>query len=429
MSSMSSSDTSPMRYVLPPVGAAVWTSTLTLNILGLATPLVMLQLFDRIIPFQSHETLKMLVAGLCCVAAVELFQRMLRVRILIDQAKSEFTTLNAKLTERVVKADPIALTNTSSVSLFAQLQSASGIRDLISSTGRLHIIEVPFSAIAIASIWLIGGALILVPVIGLGILVLLGLFVRHQQKYLIEERTEADRARYDLLSNALKKISVVKSSQMEVGLKTMYRRLQLSSAKASHAAILSSGLFQNASLVIGQAFSSAMVLTGAYFVITGRIGAAELAACTMLNGRAVQPALQLIKVWASGETTDAIRRHASEGLLLPAAPRGLSNKRQLSGAIAFEDVTVRTSRSGRAVLRSLSFAVPENGFAWVESNSGASTTAMMHVLMGQTVPEKGQVLIDNRPPRSLMTHRGCGGLVYINEDPTIFDGTILENVA
>ena len=121
MSSMSSSDTPSARYVLPPVGAAVWTSTLTLNILGLATPLVMLQLFDRIIPFQSHETLKMLVAGLCCVAAVELFQRMLRVRILIDQAKSEFTTLNAKLTERVIKADPITLTNTSSVSLFAQL--------------------------------------------------------------------------------------------------------------------------------------------------------------------------------------------------------------------------------------------------------------------------------------------------------------------
>ncbi|MEM9127223.1 MAG: hypothetical protein AAGB28_15650, partial [Pseudomonadota bacterium] len=65
----------------------VWAASVSLNILSLVMPLSILLIFDRVIPFQSMETLRMLTLALLITAAAELLLRWCRSVLLTTTAE------------------------------------------------------------------------------------------------------------------------------------------------------------------------------------------------------------------------------------------------------------------------------------------------------------------------------------------------------
>ena len=57
--------------------------------------------------------------------------------------------------------------------------------------------------------------------------------------------------------------------------------------------------------VTSQATLAAVALFGGYMVVEGSLGLAELAACTLLSGRAIQPMLKLTSLWVQAENVAA----------------------------------------------------------------------------------------------------------------------------
>lgn len=407
----------------------VWVATLSLNLLGLAMPLAVLQIFGRVIPSEATDTLTMLVFGLLLVAVLEFVLREARARVLQFQARDESNSLSQRLYDAQLFSDPLLDTKSSARKRLRQMQAGGAVAEALNGTGRLHVIELPFACMALILIWSIAGPLVLVPLTGFCALTLAAFMMRFLQSDALEKRTKADEDRYDFWAHVLSNVTLGKTAQMEAGLRAKYAEYQRHSSAASLAAIRSSSLFENLSTVSNHSFASATVLVGAYFVIQGAFGPAELAACTMLSARAVQPALQVIRYWAAGESARNVMKDVREGLGTPTISHGRNLPEQLDGHIVFEDVTTRTSRSGRATLRSESFEIPACTSTRLVSNSRTAPDAVMKLLLGEIVPDKGRVRLDGHNPRDLMSWRGMGGFVYVGQTPVILNATIIENIA
>ncbi|WP_204414560.1 ABC transporter transmembrane domain-containing protein [Actibacterium sp. 188UL27-1] len=403
---------------------------MVLNVLGLAVPLAVLQIFGRVIPFSATETLTIMLIGLLVIAVLEFILREARSRLLGRQAAAISHDLSKELVARQLFADPLQEGSISRRRRLVQMQAGTVVADSFAGIGRLHAIEIPFALLAIGGIALIAGPLVWVPVSGLGILAVAALAMRQRQTHALEDRVEADDARYDFWGDVLGNISGVKAAQMETGLRAKYQSYQQKSSRAGMAAIRAANLFENFSTVAGYSFASATILAGALLVIDGRLGPAELAACTMLSTRAVQPSLQLIRHWASGASVKAPLQAARSGLATPVIRHSnTSESPRLEGNIVFEEVTTRATKTGRATLRGQSFHIPPNRFTKLESSGRAAPEAAIGLLLGEIVPENGQVALDGDDPRNLMDCRGTGGLVYVAHTPVILNASIIENIA
>lgn len=415
---------------LPKPGGAIWLASLCLNLLALGLPLVMLQVFDRIIPNQSYATLDVLALALLFVIAWEFVFKQLRARMQIAQGLNYEVALNGRAVGRFLNIDQARSDARDADQSYDTLAAIIQLREYLTGQGRLTAIDLPFALLFVAMIWVIGGHLVVVPIVGIAVLfAVCGLF-RQMQKGLVRERKEADADRYALFAHTVDHISAVKSGLMEQSLQRRYEVVQRRSAKITRKMVFYSNLMLGITASSSQIFVAAIALFGGYLVILGETGIAELAACMLLNGRAVQPAIRIITAWSNNETVAVAEENLMDLLSAPQRMRRTEDGIRIRGEIEAQDVTLRTSRSGRAIVKSLSFSIKAGETVWLrETGSGMAAASLLRAIAGEQTIDEGSILIDGSHPMAHLSDRGENGIVVVDEKVDMFGGSILFNIA
>ncbi len=414
----------------PRVGLPAVLATLSLNVLALAMPLVILQVFDRVISNNATQTLSLLVLGLLIVILSETILRVARVVLLSSVSESYEFELTSKFVARTLAADPASYAKTTEAEHLERFAAIGRLRDFYAGQGRLASLELPFAVLFIAMIGLIGGWLILVPILGIALLLRFTSILVHYQEPIFDERNSLDARRYAFLIEVLSQIGSVKLNTME---KQMLRRFEMMQSKAtdnSRKTILFSGLSQSFGAVYSQAALVATGLFGGFLVIHGNIGTAELAACMLLNGRTIQPFVKMLGVWAQSESIAASERKLSAALSVAAPSLVAPPSEELkTGRIDIDRLTVTFPGASAPVIHNLSAEVREGDCVSVIGEDGNGKTTLLKSIMGEIVPSEGQILIDGRAAGPTWPPRGTGGIVMVGVLPAIFNGTILQNVS
>ena len=146
-------------------------SSLVINILSLALPMVLLQVYDRLIPNQALNTLSILIIGLIVVLVVDVFLRTARSYLVgwIGAQYEHDTGCDAM--GNIIRGDLTELESVASGEQLDRLNAIDAIRDFYGSQASIAIIDLPFVLLFLGILWYIGGTLIVVPVI---LLMLLG---------------------------------------------------------------------------------------------------------------------------------------------------------------------------------------------------------------------------------------------------------------
>lgn len=400
---------------------------MAVNILALAMPLVVLQVFDRVIPFQSHETLAVLFLGLCIVTVLDFVLKFARIVLLGSTGEAFEIDLGARFLDHTLGADPAEYERKTTGSHYERLGAVGQMRDHYSGQGRLLAVDLPFTIIFISMIWLIGGWLVLVPLSSFALLWIFKSYLQRAQAPVLEDRRTLDGRRYSFLIEFLSQIVTVKCQTMEPQMLRRYEVLQGQSVDISHKLIRLSGFSQSFGAIFSQAAVAAMGLFGGYLVIQGLIGMAELAACMLLNGRTVQPLMKMLGLWAQAENTEAAKSKLNELAKIPQRPTR-TRKAELRGCIDFEAVSLKHPTRDEFIFQDLTASVPAGRLLAVLGPDGSGRGSLMRLLLGEIVPTKGRVLIDGHPAAEWSETRGPGGIGYIGQQPTIFQGSILDNV-
>ncbi|WP_122075936.1 ABC transporter transmembrane domain-containing protein [Pseudophaeobacter sp. EL27] len=404
-------------------------ASLSLNVVALVIPISILLIFDRVIPFQSVETLRMLTVLLLVSAGIELVLRWSRLTLLNGAAEKAAVSNYRRFASRILHANTQAFSRDSASVYIDRFSAISQLRDHHAGQNHALLIDLPFTLVFAVMVALIGGWLVLVPITGLVAVLVFSLLMKRAQWALFDTRKSLDSRRYAFLSEVLSSNETVKANRMERQMQRRFELLEDQTVDLSHRLIRFSGLAQNFGAVFGQVSVAAMGLLGAFLVIRQQIGIAEMAACMLLNGRIVQPLTKLMTLWVQSESVALSWRKLREIDALDIDPVSTKCAGLIEGKITLRDLRLQggSGDAERSGISSLILAPGQIGL--VSSNAIWQIQALYDAVTGHCSPAAGEVLIDGVSAQSLVSRRGQDAIVMLESDPAILSGTLLENLS
>ena len=403
-------------------------ASLAINMLALALPLALLQIFDRVVPNKSTETLTVLFAALIISLLLDFVLKTCRI-ILLGQASEQMELeLSDEVYRHMLYADSHAFSDVKSGTHLDRITAINQLKDYYGGQGRLLAIDLPFTVVFLVMIALIGGPLVLVPLTGLAILLVASQVFRRLQRPALEARQSIDQRRHSFIVESLGQALTVKSLSIEAQLLRRFEMLQEQSAEATRKLSVVSGLSQTFGAVFGQAAVAALAGFGGYLVIIGQIGIAELAACMLLNGRTVQPILKILSLWVQIEGVNSAKTRLAEIRALPQAKPAVRTK-DIKGHIAFDQVTLKIGAAQRTLFENLSFEAEPGSCIAIDGGDGSGKSSLLRLLLGEQMPTDGRITIDGEDPVALVGCRSQNQIAYVDRDPPAYNGTLIENLS
>ena len=136
---------------------SVLMSSLAINILALALPTVILQVYDRIIPNQAIGTFIFLILGMLGVVIIDTALRIFRSSILSWHGAKFDHRESLKAMNRILDADNQAFEDNTAGYYLDKIQALEQIQEFYSGQSVLLIMDLPFVILFLGLIWLIAG--------------------------------------------------------------------------------------------------------------------------------------------------------------------------------------------------------------------------------------------------------------------------------
>jgi ATP-binding cassette subfamily C protein len=395
-----------------------------INLLYLAGPLYMLQVYDRVVSSGSVVTLVMLTLVLLLAFAALAGLDLVRGRILGRAS----IRLDQQMAPRVIAATVDASLKTGTAKS-QYLRDFDNFRQCVTGAGIHAAFDLPWAPIYIAVIFMLHpllGAFALASAI---VLVLLALLNERWVRAPLAEANEAGVRSYSFTDMSLRNSEAIQAMGMLDGLiHRWYRDRNLAidrQVAASDRAAAMASLIRFLRLSV----QSIILGLGAYLVIERSATAGAMFAASILLGRAMQPVEQIVAVWRT--VVSALSAYRRVAVLLKAIPV-LEPRLSLpkpAGDLSVENVSYVIHGSSRPILRAVTFDIAAGELLGVVGPSGAGKSTLARHIVGVLAPSAGTVRLDGADvstwPRASF---GCY-VGYLPQDVELLADSVAANIS
>lgn len=404
------------------VPLSVYVATFAINILGLALPLAVLQVYDRVIPNQSYATLTIFAIALTTVFAIDTVLRISRFAITSWSASAFTQIAMIDAAERLVQSAAVDGRMTVS-NQQDRLNSVQTVGDYMGGQSRLFFVDLPFTAVFLFIIALVGGVLAFIPVI---ILTVFGIASYRRGRMLADtfrNRNTMEGRAYDFLIEVMTGIEAVKTHAMESQFSRRYERLQKTVGPMTFDLVEKAEMSTSLGSALNSLAMISIVSAGGYLAANGHMSIGTLACCTLLSNRMMQPIMRGISTW---NELQAIRAAYDEFSRVIELPKPNASRLARGGGTPPEISLRNVSLSvGRDSLR-MDLTIPP-GELIVVKGGGAATTAFANTIRGVTDIELGEARLgDETAIDAALNH--TWSVAYVQAQTQMFRGSILDNV-
>ncbi len=396
------------------------------NILMLTGPLFMLQIYDRVLPSRSSETLTTLF-----LLVVFLFLTM----GLLDWARGRVmarigTRLQTRMQEEVFAAaldrgarqpnDPLAL---------AALRDLEAIQRYHATPVAIAIHDLPWCPFFLAVLFVFHPLMGWCALGGGVTLIALTVLNRHltQQSSATACRRQM---RADRLSDHLRdEAEMVQALGMR---EAAFRRWHALRSDAQASAITADDLIGSFAAMIRALrllLQSAMLALGAWLVLQEQITAGAMVAGSILLGRALAPIEQVIAGWPIVARAREARHHIVELLGSASPPRERTALPRPKAQLTATELSIIPPGADVPALRMVSLSVAPGQALGVIGPSGAGKSTLARALCGLWPSAGGAIRLDGAALDQYDPDRLGRMIGYLPQRVTLFDGTIAENIA
>lgn len=406
------------------------TVSVSINLLSLAVPLVIMQVYDRIIPNNSMSTFWWLIAACALAIVMEAVLRWARF-IISGRMTAQFDhLLGVEAVDKILRCRIEAFDRNSVGEHLDRISAVTTLSGFYVGQILLALLDLPFALLYLFAIAYLGGWLVLVPLCLAGAYLLLVHRARGQFKRHHKDQVETNDRRYDFVIQVLRSLSLVKAQTFEEQILRRYERLQAVTAKNNLDAGFWGKLPAEAGGAVSQLAIFAMIAFGSGSVVAGALTVGGLSACMMLAGRSLQPIQGAAQFWFRFFEAELARERLEKINQLPtAAVSGAPTfPKEIRGSIELRQVSYRFSTDLPDVFKNVDLRIEAGQHVGIVAQSGSGTSTLLHLMAGLCRPDTGTVLIGdyNLAEWDTSDLRGC--VEYLPPHGVLFRGTIMENL-
>lgn len=409
--------------------AQVLVAALLLNVMSLALPLFVMNVYDKVIPNLAYVTLWTLAIGVGIALLLDLIMRTIRANILENIGRRVDLKVASTLFQQAMNAQLLSRPG-GAAGIASTIRDFEVVREFFASATFVAVIDVLFIGIFIAALYVIVGPIALVPLLAVPVVLMIAIFAQVPLGRSAGRAQQMATKRHVVLVESLNGIETIKSLNAEP---LMQREWEAAVAASSHIngrTKFWSNAATNGTMLVQQLVSVLIIVWGVFLVAEGVISVGGLIAANILAGRVLAPlgtiAQTIFRAQYAFKSLEALNRFMA--LPVEQGPSVKSDARVTRGAVVVEEVTLHYPEVPRPALKDLSFTVAPGERVALLGRVGSGKTTTGKLLSGLITPDSGTVLIDGIALAQYEPAELRRGIGYLPQTPELFTGTLRENL-
>ena len=405
-------------------------ASVLINVLAVALPMFTMNVYDRVVPNAALDTLWVLAFGILVVLVGELLLKVTRSHFLDHASKRIDIDVSAVIMERVLG---FRLENkAASVGSFASnLRSFETVRDFLTSATLLAIVDLPFGIIFILLVAWIAPVLVIPIVVGVIILLLYAWWAQDKMYELTEKTYRAAALRNASLIESLTGLETIKALSAEHVMQQKWESTSIYLAGINSKVKQFSATVTSGAQWVQQIIGVSIIVVGVYLISEQALTMGGLIAVYMLSTRSLAPMGQMAGLLTQYQSVKmaykgledimekSVERPEGQPFVSPSA---------IAGKVEFRDVSFAYPEQDQEALRGVSFSIQSGEHVAILGRNGSGKSTILRLILGLYQPTSGGVFVDNADLRQLdpaLVRRSAG---YVQQDITLFYGSLRENV-
>ena len=402
-----------------------------INLLALASPLFIMNVYDRVVPNQAISTLWVLAAGVATALFFDFLLKSLRGALIDSAGKRADVLLASRIFEQVLNIQMKARPPTTGA--FAnQLREFETVRDFFTSATLATVTDLLFVGVFIAVIWAIAGPVAYVPMIAVPIVIVIGLVIQWPLNNAVKQTQREAAQKHAVLVETVSSLDTIKSLGAESRMQRAWERFVGLTARTSQRSRFYSSLGINLSGFAQQSVAIIIVVFGVYLIADGQMTTGGLIASTILGGRAVAPLAGVANTMSRFHQSRVALKNLNQLMELPVerpADHQFISRPIDDGRIEFRNVSFSYPNTNEPVLKDVSLAINRGEKVGIIGRIGSGKTTIGRLLIGLYQPDNGAVLIDGVDLRQYHPSDIRRGVGTVMQDVALFFGSVKENIA
>ena len=398
--------------------------SLVINVLMLAGPLFMLQVYDRVMTSGSIPTLVALSVLTAAVYGVIGLLELVRSRITVRVG----VELDRRVGDRVFQASLKKSLLQPGSSLLA-LRELDSLRQFIGGPGPITFFDAPWTPIYLLVIFLTHWTLGVAATIGAAMLLVTAWASETRSRQPLVEAGKAAGRSIELAETGQRNAESITAMGMLSAYRGRWQKANVESLAWQMLASDRLGSLTAVSKTLRLLLQSMMLAIGAALAIKGEISAGAIIAGTIIFGRALAPVEQAVGQWKG-----FIKARESfaklEGLLAqyprPAERMTLPKPK---GHLEVANLRVAAPESKTVILSNIHFAIKPGQMVAVIGPSASGKSTLARAIVGLWEPFGGTIRLDGARLDQWNPEELGQNIGYLPQNVELFAGSVRENIS
>ncbi|WP_245335277.1 peptidase domain-containing ABC transporter [Shewanella sp. WXL01] len=404
-----------------------WLSLLA-SITGLAVPLFTMAVYDRVIGGQSPSVLPTIALGAALAISILVSSRLVRAKVLANTSNRFARDLSNLTFDRLLSMPLTVLSRVGLSNHISRMRNAEKMRVLLSGPAGTGLVDVPFTLIALVTIALLSGWLVVVP---LSMLALFYWVMKLTNKFTQSASPTISSDYQQSLNELAKNLLQVKTSGHNEGWYVKFCRQCREHCRQNFIYAKRSGL--NAAVAHAMSLFTALVtvFTGIFLVLNQSISPGALIACVMLIWRITGPAQlafsssqKITMVKSAAEQFDRFMTASTEHNELRLDLPDTSQAPQLS----FQHLTLRYSADAEPALSGISVDIDAGENVAIIGPNACGKTSLLLAAIGVVESQAGFVTINGKNLKQYDPQALRQWAAYSPAQADLLPGTLADNI-
>lgn len=406
-------------------------AAIVINLFAIASPMFVMNVYDRVVPNNAISTLWVLVIGMVLLLATDLVLKMMRSWFVDLAASRTDIRLSSRLLDRVLSLS-LQFKPASSGSLASHLQSFESVRSFISSLTLTALADLPFLLLFIVIIALISWPLVIPIIVGSALILIYAFMGQRKMHALSEDGMKASTERTTLLLDSLSNLDSLKSFNLQSNTQAQYEKLTLAiTHNSAQMRFIAASVSQNAAWV-QQLVGVSIIIIGVYLIGAGDLSQGGLIASYLLSSRALAPVGQAAGLMAQYHHAHTAMSALEKLMSLPSERDNLEQQIQradIKGQIEFNKVSYAYPDSDILALNQVSFKIRAGERVAILGKNGSGKSTIEKLLLGLYPAKEGQILIDGLDIKQLDIYQLRRQIGYVPQDVSLLLNSLKANIS